>query len=60
MVEFGWFYLLAGLSVDGDIQGVQRLYGALSAHMWPGMVMKSGESISVVPIIKNEGKMTCH
>ncbi|KAL5063558.1 hypothetical protein RYX36_025295 [Vicia faba] len=34
------------LSVDGDLQGVERLYGALSAHMWPGMVLKSGERIS--------------
>ncbi|CAN8253573.1 unnamed protein product [Cochlearia groenlandica] len=24
------------LSVDGDSQGVERLFGALSAHMWPG------------------------
>ncbi|KAI8029027.1 hypothetical protein LOK49_LG01G02728 [Camellia lanceoleosa] len=29
------------LSVDGDFQGVERLYGALSAHMWPGMILKS-------------------
>ncbi|KAK2355369.1 ras-related protein RABA3 [Trifolium repens] len=34
------------LSVDGDLQGVERIYGALSAHMWPGMVLKSGERIS--------------
>ncbi|KAL3525153.1 hypothetical protein ACH5RR_013525 [Cinchona calisaya] len=34
------------LSVDGDLQGVQRLYGALSAHMWPGMVLKSGDKIN--------------
>ncbi|KAF9618716.1 hypothetical protein IFM89_002411, partial [Coptis chinensis] len=33
------------LSVDGDSQGVERLYGALSAHMWPGMVLKSGNTI---------------
>lgn len=33
------------LSVDGDLQGVERLYGALSAHMWPGMVLKSGDKI---------------
>ncbi|CAL9766838.1 unnamed protein product [Musa acuminata subsp. burmannicoides] len=30
------------LLVDGDIQGIDRLYGALSAHMWPGMILKSG------------------
>ncbi|KAJ0039634.1 hypothetical protein Pint_28747 [Pistacia integerrima] len=34
------------LSVDGDSQGVERLYGALSAHMWPGMILKSGDKIS--------------
>ncbi|KAL8556301.1 hypothetical protein ACS0TY_003938 [Phlomoides rotata] len=34
------------LSVDGDSQGVERLYGALSAHMWPGMQLKSGDKIN--------------
>ncbi|KAB1228111.1 hypothetical protein CJ030_MR4G013713 [Morella rubra] len=34
------------LSVDGDSQGLQRLFGALSAHMWPGMVLKSGNKIT--------------
>ncbi|OIW10767.1 hypothetical protein TanjilG_27713 [Lupinus angustifolius] len=34
------------LSVDGDLQGIERLYGALSAHMWPGMILKSGDRIS--------------
>ncbi|KAL2478291.1 GTP binding [Forsythia ovata] len=34
------------LSVDGDSQGVERLYGALSAHMWPGMSLKSGDKIT--------------
>ncbi|KAL7613590.1 hypothetical protein Lser_V15G07075 [Lactuca serriola] len=34
------------LSVDGDSQGVERLLGALSAHMWPGMILKSGQTIS--------------
>ncbi|KAI4327865.1 hypothetical protein L6164_020277 [Bauhinia variegata] len=34
------------LSVDGDSQGVERLWGALSAHMWPGMILKSGHRIS--------------
>lgn len=34
------------LSIDGDLQGVERLYGALSAHMWPGMVLKSGDRIN--------------
>ncbi|CAK7355507.1 unnamed protein product [Dovyalis caffra] len=34
------------LSVDGDSQGVERLYGALSAHMWPGMILKSDNKIT--------------
>lgn len=34
------------LSVDGDSQGMERLLGALSAHMWPGMVLKSGDTIN--------------
>ncbi|XWS45660.1 hypothetical protein CRYUN_Cryun15aG0155300 [Craigia yunnanensis] len=34
------------LSVNGDLQGVERLYGALSAHMWPGMVLKSGDKLT--------------
>ncbi|KAL5984245.1 hypothetical protein ACLOJK_018349 [Asimina triloba] len=34
------------LSVYGDSQGVERLYGALSAHMWPGMILKSGNVFS--------------
>ncbi|GJS53071.1 GTP binding protein [Tanacetum coccineum] len=39
-------YIEACLSVDGDSQGVERLLGALSAHMWPGMVLKSGDTIN--------------
>ncbi|KAJ6809861.1 uncharacterized protein M6B38_159580 [Iris pallida] len=43
------------LSVDGDIQGISRLYGALSAHMWPGMVMKSGERVTPhLPVEKED------
>lgn len=34
------------LSVDGDSQGVERLFGALSAHMWPGMILKTGDRIA--------------
>ncbi|KAJ7953245.1 GTP-binding protein [Quillaja saponaria] len=34
------------LSVDGDSQGVERVYDALSAHMWPGMILKSGDRIT--------------
>ncbi|KAL2542932.1 GTP binding [Abeliophyllum distichum] len=34
------------LSVDDDSQGVERLYGALTAHTWPGMSLKSGDKIN--------------
>jgi hypothetical protein len=47
--------LFTGLSVDGDLQGVERIYGALSAHMWPGMVLKSGERISQPSFPEIEG-----
>ncbi|KAK4410925.1 hypothetical protein Sango_0165500 [Sesamum angolense] len=39
--EYGISETEGSLSVDGDSQGVDRLYGALSAHMWPGMLLKS-------------------
>ncbi|XP_043714323.1 uncharacterized protein LOC122662683 [Telopea speciosissima] len=42
------------LSVDGDLQGVERLFGALSAHMWPGMVLKSGNKIPEPSLPDNE------
>lgn len=44
-----------GLSVDGDSQGVERLFGALSAHMWPGMVLKSGDKITEISLPKKQG-----
>lgn len=34
------------MSVDGDSQGLSRIVGALSAHMWPGMIMKSERKLS--------------
>lgn len=46
---------LTGLSVDGDSQGVERLYGALSAHMWPGMILKSGNKITKPSLPEKEG-----
>jgi hypothetical protein len=46
---------LTGLSVDGDSQGVERLYGALSAHMWPGMILKSGNRINEPSLPEKEG-----
>ncbi|XP_022746841.1 uncharacterized protein LOC111296681 isoform X2 [Durio zibethinus] len=42
------------LSVDGDLQGVERVYGALSAHMWPGMVLKSGDKITEPSLTEEE------
>lgn len=49
---------IAGLSVDGDMQGVDRLYGALSAHMWPGMILKSGNKITRPSLVEKEGEGT--
>ncbi|CAN0873761.1 hypothetical protein LINGRAHAP2_LOCUS10463 [Linum grandiflorum] len=43
------------LSVDGDSQGVDRLLGALSAHMWPGMILKSGNKMAEQPLPDEEG-----
>ncbi|EEF29898.1 uncharacterized protein LOC8275680 [Ricinus communis] len=42
------------LSADGDSQGVERLLVALSAHMWPGMVLKSGSSITQPTLLYKE------
>ncbi|WVZ86867.1 hypothetical protein U9M48_033586 [Paspalum notatum var. saurae] len=42
------------LSVDGDSQGLERLFGALSAHMWPGMVLKSGNRITAPSLVEKE------
>uniref|UniRef100_A0A2P2K4I3 Uncharacterized protein MANES_01G157000 n=2 Tax=Rhizophora mucronata TaxID=61149 RepID=A0A2P2K4I3_RHIMU len=42
------------LSIDGDSQGVERLLGALSAYMWPGMVLKSGNVINKPSLPENE------
>lgn len=49
------FQFISGLSVDGDSQGVERLLGALSAHMWPGMILKSGQTISQPSLPQQEG-----
>lgn len=42
---------LTGLSVDSDSQGVERLF----AHMWPGMILKSGDKITEPSLPENEG-----
>ncbi|XP_010557452.1 PREDICTED: uncharacterized protein LOC104826450 [Tarenaya hassleriana] len=46
------------LSVDGDSQGVERLFGALSAHMWPGMLLKSGDKINEPVLPDGEGEVS--
>ncbi|KAL3651170.1 hypothetical protein CASFOL_007573 [Castilleja foliolosa] len=46
------------LSVDGDSQGVERLYGALSAHMWPGMLLKSGDRINEPELPEQEEELS--
>jgi alpha- and gamma-adaptin-binding protein p34 len=43
--------------VDGDSQGLERLFGVLSAHMWPGMVLKSGNRITAPTLIEIEGNL---
>ena len=43
-----------GMSVDGDLQGIPRIIGALSAHMWPGLVMKPAEKHSNVQPVSEE------
>ena len=46
---------MAGLSMDGDSQGAERLYGALSAYMWPGMILKSGDKITEPSLPEHQG-----
>lgn len=55
MIGESFFFLWTGLSVDGDSQGVERLYGALSAHMWPGMTLKSGNKINEPSLPEKQG-----
>ncbi|KAL2559545.1 uncharacterized protein Fot_04284 [Forsythia ovata] len=43
------------LSIDGDSQGVERLYGALFTHMWPRMSLKSGDKIIEPSLPEQEG-----
>lgn len=46
---------MTGLSVDGDSQGAERLFGALSAYMWPGMILKSGDKITEPSLPEQQG-----
>ncbi|KAL5216718.1 hypothetical protein ABZP36_008119 [Zizania latifolia] len=45
------------LSVNGDSQGLERLFGALSAHMWPGMILKSANRITAPSLVEKEGEI---
>jgi len=45
-IAYSTLFSDAGMSVDGDLQGVPRILAALSAHMWPGLVMKSTEKLT--------------
>jgi hypothetical protein len=36
------------LRLDGDVQGLQRITEALTAHMWPGLIRKSGPAAAAV------------
>lgn len=42
------------------MQGVQRLYGALSAHMWPGMILNSGDKITKPSLPKEGSSITIY
>jgi len=42
------------LSVDGDLQGVARIEGALSAHMWPGLVKKPLNKLTDISAVPQE------
>jgi alpha- and gamma-adaptin-binding protein p34 len=41
--------------VDGDSQGLKRLLGAISAHMWPGIVLKSRTRITAPFFVEKQG-----
>ena len=43
--------------MDGDSQGLERLFGALSAHMWPEMILKSGNRITAPSLVEKEGRL---
>lgn len=32
--------------MDGDSQGLNRILGALSAHMWPGLILKAEKGLT--------------
>lgn len=43
--------------MNGDSQGLERLFGALSAHMWPGMILKSGNKITTPSLVEKDGEL---
>lgn len=45
------------ISVDGDSQGLNRIMGALSAHMWPGLSLKAeSRLIDNLGLLQDEGR----
>jgi len=48
--------LLEAFCADDDSQGVDgSIYGALSAHVWPGMILKSNDRIISEPKLPEKG-----
>ena len=47
------------LSVDGDSQDIERLFGALSAHIWLGIILNSGSGITAPSLVQKDGRL-CH
>ena len=53
-VQFHWIHFFREIRiccwqaypVDSDSQGIEWLFGALYAHMWRGMILKSGDAIN--------------
>ncbi|MCO5568509.1 hypothetical protein L7F22_022208 [Adiantum nelumboides] len=47
------------ISIDGDFQGVKRILGALSAHMWPGLSLKAEKGLNDnLGVLQDEGRDT--
>ncbi|KAI5076259.1 hypothetical protein GOP47_0008324 [Adiantum capillus-veneris] len=47
------------ISIDGDSQGVNRILGALSAHMWPGLRLKVEKGLNDnLGLLDDEGRDT--
>ncbi|MCO5564986.1 hypothetical protein L7F22_018656 [Adiantum nelumboides] len=47
------------ISIDGDSQGMNRIFGALSAHMWPGLSLKAEKGLNDnLVVLEDEGRDT--